>query len=82
MFNDRLEKLKMRIKIGIALLVLFTSCKGTSQEKEMSTDIKVENTKEFSVQKTLPAPLLFSKARPNLILVQVGQVFIKKLKEM
>jgi peptide-methionine (R)-S-oxide reductase len=42
----------MKMKIGIALLVLFASCKGTSQEKEMATDTKVENTKKFSVQKT------------------------------
>ncbi|WP_339656977.1 peptide-methionine (R)-S-oxide reductase MsrB [uncultured Maribacter sp.] len=42
----------MKMKIGVALLVLFVSCKGTSQEKEMATDTKVENTKEFAIQKT------------------------------
>lgn len=42
----------MKMRIGVALLVLFASCKGTSQEKEMATDTNVENTKEFSVQKT------------------------------
>ncbi|TLP81668.1 peptide-methionine (R)-S-oxide reductase MsrB [Maribacter sp. ACAM166] len=42
----------MKIKIGIALLVLFASCKVTSQEKEMATESKTEQQKEFKVQKT------------------------------
>ncbi len=42
----------MKIKIGIALLVLFASCKGTSQEKEMANAEKTGQTKEFEVQKT------------------------------
>mgnify|MGYP003629483263 CR=1 FL=1 len=49
---DRIKKIEMKIKIGIALLVLFASCKGTSQEKEMASETIVENTKEFAVQKT------------------------------
>ena len=42
----------MKINIVIALLVLFVSCKGTSQEKEMATSIKTKEKKEFAVQKT------------------------------
>lgn len=42
----------MKIKIGIALMVLFASCKGNSQEKEMATADKNEKQKEFKVQKT------------------------------
>lgn len=40
----------MKIKIGIALMVLFASCKGNSQEKTIAT--KTEPQKEFKVQKT------------------------------
>ena len=43
---------KMNLKIGIALLVLFTSCKGTSQEKEVATTEKAGEKTEFKVQKT------------------------------
>ena len=42
----------MRLKIGMALLVLFASCKGTSQEKEMATASKTKQQTEFKVQKT------------------------------
>ena len=42
----------MKINIAIALLVLFVSCKGTSQEKEISTDKITEQKKEFAVQKS------------------------------
>lgn len=42
----------MKLKIGMALLVLFASCKGTSQEKDMVSTTKTEQTKEFPVQKT------------------------------
>jgi len=42
----------MKIKIGIALLVLFASCKGTSQEKEIAAESKTEAKNEFKVQKT------------------------------
>lgn len=42
----------MKIKIGIALLVLFASCKGTSQEKEMATETKSAVKNEFKIQKT------------------------------
>ena len=42
----------MRLKIGMALLVLFASCKGTSQEKEMPTASKTKQQTEFKVQKT------------------------------
>lgn len=45
----------MKIKIGIAVLVLFTSCKGTSQEKEMATGTKEEQTKKFPIEKTKAA---------------------------
>ena len=42
----------MKINIVIMLLVLFTSCKGTSQEKEVATTSTTEKEKEFPVQKT------------------------------
>ncbi|WP_419212166.1 peptide-methionine (R)-S-oxide reductase MsrB [Maribacter sp. X9] len=42
----------MKLKIGIALLVLFASCKGRSQEKDIATKTKASETKEFPVQKT------------------------------
>lgn len=42
----------MKIKIGIALVVLFTSCKGRTQQKEVITETKAEAAKEFPVQKT------------------------------
>lgn len=45
----------MKIKIGIALLVLFTSCKGTSQEKEMAAGTMEEQVKKFPVEKTKEA---------------------------
>ena len=42
----------MKIKIGIALLVLFASCKGTSQEKDMAVKAKNTENQEFKVQKS------------------------------
>lgn len=42
----------MILRILIALLVVLTSCKGVSQEKDMATDGKTETSKEFPVQKT------------------------------
>jgi peptide-methionine (R)-S-oxide reductase len=42
----------MKLNIGIVLLVLFASCKGTSQEKEIVPENKVEQKKEFAVQKS------------------------------
>jgi len=42
----------MKIKIGIALLVLFASCKGTSQEKDMAVKAKTTENQEFKVQKS------------------------------
>ena len=42
----------MKMKIGIALLVLFASCKGTSQEKDMAVKAKTTENQEFKVQKS------------------------------
>lgn len=42
----------MNLKIILLLLVISTSCKGVSQDKEMSSTKTAETTKEFPVQKT------------------------------
>ena len=42
----------MDLKIIVVLIILFTSCKGVSQEKDMAEESATETNKEFPVQKT------------------------------
>ncbi len=42
----------MDLKIIVVLMVLFTSCKGVSQEKDMAKDSTTEAKQNFPVQKT------------------------------
>ncbi|MFS4456867.1 peptide-methionine (R)-S-oxide reductase MsrB [Maribacter sp. 2304DJ31-5] len=42
----------MNLKALTVLLVLFTSCKGTTQKKEMASDVTMKTKKEFPIQKT------------------------------
>ncbi len=42
----------MDLKILVVLMVIFTSCKGVSQKKEMATESTPEAPKEFPIQKT------------------------------
>ena len=42
----------MSLRILTVLLIVLTSCKGVSQEKDMASESNTETTKEFPVQKT------------------------------
>ena len=42
----------MNLKILIVLLIVLTSCKGVSQEKDMAAESNAETSNEFPVQKT------------------------------
>lgn len=50
--KDQVKKIAMKLKVLIVFLILITSCKGVSQEKETSSETETQKTTAFAVQKT------------------------------